>query len=322
MSVETVARPAVRPAAGTPPAASIGLRQYLLIVVQLALLTLVLRQFQIESAGFLRLALLTFGGFAIHALLPIRYRLSFFLVLSLLGIALVMNLANALWIVGIGGVLVGICHLPMALRWRYTLLAAAWAVLIAFRAKWIAGPMSDAIWPILGSMFMFRMIVYLYDLRHDPSLASPVRTLSATSSCCPTPAFPCSRWWTAMRSGATTSTMMRTRIYQVGIDWMVRGVIHLILYRYVYYNLALAPSEVIGPAKLIQVHRRQLSAVSARIGAVPPDRRHAVPVRLPVAGDPPQVHAGGELHAISGAGSTSTGRTSCRRSSTIRQCSS
>ena len=33
---------------------------------------------------------------------------------------------------------------------------------------------------------------------------------------------------------------------------MVRGVIHLLLYRYVYYNLALAPSEVTGPENLIQ----------------------------------------------------------------------
>ena len=33
---------------------------------------------------------------------------------------------------------------------------------------------------------------------------------------------------------------------------MVRGVIHLILYRIVYYHLTLAPSEVTGPAQLMQ----------------------------------------------------------------------
>src|SRR5262245_66580033 len=104
MSVETVARPAVRPAAVTLPDARIGLRDYAVIVTQLALLTLVFRQFQIESAGFLRLALVTFGGFAIHALLPLRYRLPFFLILSLLSVVVVMNAANALWIIGIGGV--------------------------------------------------------------------------------------------------------------------------------------------------------------------------------------------------------------------------
>jgi hypothetical protein len=39
-------------------------------------------------------------------------------------------------------------------------------------------------------------------------------------------------------------------VYQTGIHWMVRGVVHLILYRLVYYNLSLDPSEVGGPADL------------------------------------------------------------------------
>ena len=35
-----------------------------------------------------------------------------------------------------------------------------------------------AIWPILGSMFMFRLVVHEYDVRHTPSLAAPLTTLS------------------------------------------------------------------------------------------------------------------------------------------------
>ena len=45
----------------------IGIKSYVLILLQLALLTLVLRQFQIESGAFIRLALLAFAGFAVHA---------------------------------------------------------------------------------------------------------------------------------------------------------------------------------------------------------------------------------------------------------------
>jgi D-alanyl-lipoteichoic acid acyltransferase DltB (MBOAT superfamily) len=251
MTVETRPQAGRRPEGGVQHSGSIGLRSYVLVIGQLALLTLLLRQFQIESAAFLRLALLTFAGFAIHALLPLRHRLAFFLALSLASIVVVLNLDNALWIVGIGLVLIAICHLPISFRWRIAVLAVAGAALTALRARWIEGPMSDAIWPILGSMFMFRVMVYLYDLRHDSTIGSPVRTLSyffmLPNACFPL--FPVVDSSAFRRNYFDDDAYV---IYQRGIDWMVRGVIHLLLYRYIYYNLALAPSEVTGPEKLIQ----------------------------------------------------------------------
>src|SRR5438128_2502259 len=85
-----------------PAQGQIGITSYIVILLQLGLLTLLLRQFQIESAAFLRLALLAFGGFAIHAVLPMRYRLPFFLGLSLIGIVLVLDIGNGLSIIGTG----------------------------------------------------------------------------------------------------------------------------------------------------------------------------------------------------------------------------
>jgi D-alanyl-lipoteichoic acid acyltransferase DltB (MBOAT superfamily) len=229
----------------------IGIKSYLLILLQLGLLTLLLRQFQIESAAFLRLAILAFAGFAVHALLPLRLRLPFFLALSLAGIVLVLDLANGLSIIGIGVVLIGICHLPLSFRTRGVLLVAVGALLVALRAKWVQGPVSEAIWPILGSMFMFRLIVYFYDLRHDKAPVSPVRTLAyffmLPNACFPL--FPVVDYQ-AFRRNYYDDDAYRT--YQVGVDWMVRGVIHLILYRYIYYHVTLAPSEVTGPAQLLQ----------------------------------------------------------------------
>jgi len=251
MKAEAKVQIGLRSTVRRPPDGSINLKRYLLIVGQLALLTLLLRQFQIESAAFLRLALLAFAGFAIHAVLPLRYRLPFFLALSLASIVLVMNLGNALWIIGIGLVLIGICHLPVAFVWRAAFLGGAAVALVALRAKWVDGPMSDAIWPILGSMFMFRLIVYLYDLRHDSSPASPVRTLSyffmLPNACFPL--FPVVDSKAFRRNYFDDDAFA---IYQVGIEWMLRGVLHLLLYRYIYYHLTLAPSEVTGPESLVQ----------------------------------------------------------------------
>ena len=234
-----------------PAQGHIGITSYIVILLQLGLLTLLLRQFQIESAAFLRLALFAFGGFAIHALLPMRYRQPFFLGLSLVGIVLVLDLGNGLSIIGLGLMLIGICHLPLSFRLRGVLLVLIGAILAALRAKWLQVPVSDAVWPILGSMFMFRLIVYFYDLRHDTAPVSPVRTLAyffmLPNACFPL--FPVVDYKAFQRNYYDDDAY---RTYQVGVDWMVRGVIHLILYRFVYYQVTLAPSEVTGPAQLFQ----------------------------------------------------------------------
>src|SRR5437899_4159056 len=105
-----------------PAQGQIGITSYIVILVQLGLLTLLLRQFQIESAAFIRLALLAFCGFAVHALLPMRFRLPFFVALSLAGTVLVLDIVNSVWILGIGLVLIGICHLPVSFWIRGLLL--------------------------------------------------------------------------------------------------------------------------------------------------------------------------------------------------------
>lgn len=230
---------------------SIGFKEYLLIIFQLGIVTLLLRQFAIESAAFLQLALLAFAGFAIHALLPLRYRLPFFLLLSLTGIVVTLDVTNGLSLILIGLILIGICHLPFSFRIRGILLLTAGAILVAFRAKWVDGPVSDAIWPILGSMFMFRLIIYFYELRHDKTPATLSQRLAyffmLPNACFPL--FPVIDYKTFRRNYYDDDAY---RIYQLGIDWIVRGVIHLILYRVVYYHLTLAPEEVTDPAELTQ----------------------------------------------------------------------
>jgi len=249
MSVATPDNIAGQGSVGIAQPGKIGTGNFLVVLVQLGLLALVLRQFQIESAAFLRLALLAFGGFAVHALLPLRFRLPFFLVLSLVGIGIVLGISNGVWLVAIGLVLIGICHLPVSFDVRAALLLGACGLLIALRAEWLPSLWSEAIWPILGSMFMFRLIVYFYDLRHDKAPVSVTRTLSyffmLPNACFPL--FPVVDYKTFRRNYYDQDAY---QIYQVGIDWMVRGVIQLILYRFVYLYLTLAPSEVATPSDL------------------------------------------------------------------------
>lgn len=231
--------------------ASIGLTHFLLVLVQLGLVLLLFRQFQIESAAFLRLSVLAFAGFAIHAFLPLHYRFPFFALLSLAGIGLVMGLENGAWLIGIGLVLIAICHLPFAFRVRAAILVLVGGVLIAQRAAFLPAPWSQAIWPILGSMFMFRLLVYLYDLKHEKTSGTWSQKLAyffmLPNACFPL--FPVVDY-KAFRTNYYDDDAYRT--YQVGVDWIVRGVIHLLLYRVFYYHLTLAPHEVVEPSQLMQ----------------------------------------------------------------------
>src|SRR5688572_11333222 len=112
----------VQKIASPADASTVSFTGLLIICAQLALLLLLFRQFQIESAAFLRLAMLAFGGFVVHALLPLRLRLPFFVLLSLTGIGIVLGFVNGAWLVGIGLVLIGICHIPVSFKIRAALL--------------------------------------------------------------------------------------------------------------------------------------------------------------------------------------------------------
>ena len=51
-------------------------------------------------------------------------------------------------------------------------------VLVALRAGWIQNSWLDVIWPVLASMFMFRLIIYMYDLKHGKATPTLASTLS------------------------------------------------------------------------------------------------------------------------------------------------
>ena len=221
------------------------------IAVELALLLIALRQFQIESSALLRLAMLAFAGFAVHAFLPLRYRLPFFTVLSLSGIVLVFGVTEAAWLVGLGLLLIAVCHLPIAFGARVAVLLAVAALLAAQRASWLPAPWSQAVWPILGSMFMFRLIAYLYDLKHEKPAFSPWRVASyffLLPNVC-FPLFPVVDYKVFRRNYFDADAYTT---YQTGVGWMARGVVHLILYRVVYYYLTLPVAEVKGGLDLAQ----------------------------------------------------------------------
>jgi hypothetical protein len=169
--------------------------------------------------------------------------------LSIVAIFLILGLSNGAWVLGFGIVLLGISHLPVKTWIRVVLLLGIGALAAAAKVEWISGPWSQAIWPILASMFMFRLVVYLYDIRHEKaSLSRSLAYFFMLPNAC-FPMFPVVDYKGFRR---TYYDAEEHQIYQTGVDWMVRGIIHLILYRVIYYYLTISPADVIDPDTLTQ----------------------------------------------------------------------
>jgi len=230
--------------------------QFVAIVVQFGLIVVALDFWQLESQLLARVMWLAFAGFIIHHLLPVRFRLPFFAMLSLVAVitavghfgpnviaswmhgkktlnGLLYQLVPGVTLVGIGLGLIGLCHLPIRFGARVGLVAIAGAGLAFLRAnsQWL--PDITEMWVILGSMFMFRLMVYLYDLKHRTapfSLSHAVSYFFMLPNVC-FPVFPVVDYKTFC---STYYNEDWPRIYQTGLRWMFRGVIQLLLYRLVY----------------------------------------------------------------------------------------
>jgi D-alanyl-lipoteichoic acid acyltransferase DltB (MBOAT superfamily) len=221
------------------------------LTLQLAVLWLLCRAFRIEHASFYEVVLpLAFGGFLVHHWLPRRLQAWFFVALSGAGIGLVFEGAGW-WIPAVGLVLIGLCHAPLAYRWRVLLVLTAAGALVAMRASWLPTPWPGAVWPILGSMFMFRLGLYLYDLKHQAKPAGAAMVLSYFFMLPNTVflLFPVIDWQTFRRTYFDKPALV---IYGEGVRWMFRGLLHLVAYRIVYQNLFLAPADATTTAGIVQ----------------------------------------------------------------------
>jgi len=244
--------PIQKPAAVAPPAAGAGewLRTASLLI-PLSLALAVVHTFQLESETFETIALLTVVGFAVHALTPMRFRLAAFTAISFVGALAVFGIADAAMMVSVGVVLIAICHLPLSLGLRVLLLLGVGAVLAAARAGVYTIPWSATVWPILGSMFMFRLALYLYALRDPDTRPTVARTL-AYFFMLPNLVFPLYPVIDYGTFGRTYYDKPAFQIYERGVQWITRGLVHLLLYRLVYLHLTIQPAEIVDLGGVVQ----------------------------------------------------------------------
>ena len=116
----------------TPIWAEIG--QLSALMLQLALLLGVNHLFTAESRAFNRIFALGLLALPLHHFLPLRRRMPFFALLSLVGIALVLGAVNSAWLVGIGALLV----IRAIFEWEKSLVDLAFiATGLPFALFWV-----------------------------------------------------------------------------------------------------------------------------------------------------------------------------------------
>lgn len=214
--------------------------QLLWLICELFLVLKVMHEYDIEGQRHLfPIMCMAALGFVIHVQLPDRYRPLFFLLLSLAGFTLVLGWQNAATVGAIGLGLFGICHLPIWVSGRAVLLLATAAALAYWRTV-------DALpfWPIVGSIFMFRLAIYLREMNRVRKPVPWSQRLSyffLLPNIC-FPFFPVIDYQTFINTYRNEDDI---DIAQRGVSWIVRGIVHLVLYRLVKYHILPPPDDIL-----------------------------------------------------------------------------
>lgn len=212
--------------------AKTDLARFLMLALPLAILLCVFKIYKLEQPAFFTMACLVFAGFAISYWLPFRFKETFVILLSLAAAYVLLTPLIATLVIAVGFALFAIIRTKIAFRWRALAIVAILAVAMYFRAASTYSPL-ESFWPVLGAIFMFRMIVYMYDQKYSKT---PPRIKEYLSYFFLIPnyyfiLFPVVDYQTFRKSYFKRDIHT---VAQQGVWWIFRGTTHLLLYRIVY----------------------------------------------------------------------------------------
>jgi hypothetical protein len=217
--------------------------------IQLCLLLAVFKRYQIEGRAFLNVATLALATFPLHYLAPYRWKKPLFLAVSVVALFCVFGAPVAGIILGQATVLIGACFLPVSWAARATGVAALGAIFAGARSLSPPGAIPSTVWPVLASMFMFRIIIYFYEIKHA---RSPERWIDTVSYFFLLPNF-CFMHFPVVDYRTLNRGFLVDDVHAIqrrGLLMMFRGTLHLICYRLIYHELLISPAEVRGAKSL------------------------------------------------------------------------
>ena len=235
---------------GEPETCRRDYRHFLPVLAHLGLLYGVARVFRLEGRAFQHLVLIALAALPAHYYLPFRWKRPLFTAVSAMGMAWVFGLDTSAVVLALSAALIGVCYLPVSWTIRAGMIAAFAAVFAALRPGEFSGYVPGNVWPVLATMFMFRMMLYLYEIKHAKKpepLADTVGYFFLLPNYCFLH-FPVVDYRNYQRGyfAKDVHATMRT-----GLQMMFRGTVHLLVYRLIYHELLIAPEEVRGPLSLL-----------------------------------------------------------------------
>lgn len=218
-------------------------REFLPVLIHLGLLLAVAKVYRLEGRAFGVVLTVATVALPIHYLLPYRLKKPGFLAASLIGLGLVFGATTAAIVSGMGLALIALARLPIAWTARAAAMTGAASLLALARAGTFGSPVPAVVWPVLGSMFMFRMILYLYELKHAEG---PETALDALCYFFLLPNlcflhFPVVDYRNFRRGYFSREVHESQR---AGLRMMVRGTLHLLAYRLIGHQWLPLPDEV------------------------------------------------------------------------------
>lgn len=221
--------------------------RFLVLIAQLALLLGVFRVFRVQEfyqvhsqdSTFFPACCLMFGAFAVHYWLPFHLKERFWIAVCLVGAGMFFPLRVIVALIGLGTVFYLILRSRLAYWFRVGLIVciflsvmeASVSPVLVSRIFGRYGPPST-LWPIFGSIFMFRLIIYAHDVRYMKGRPSLQEYLAYFFI------LPNYYFWLfpvidfqAMRLGYYRRNI--DEVAQQGIAWICRGTLQLLLYEVV-----------------------------------------------------------------------------------------
>ena len=227
--------------------------RYGVLMAELAAVLLVFRidKFaDIVGDSFFRATALAAGGFALHYWLPLRAKEWSWIALSLGGAFWILEPATAAWLLLVAGLFFAIGRLRIAHLAKVGLIVLVGALCTIGRVRGVPGVPAQ-LWPVLGSVFVFRLLVWTYDLKHMKERPS-LRDFLAYFFMLP-------NWGCLLFPVLDFHTMRKSflardihEVAQRGIGWMARGLLQFALYDLVYYRKPIGdPGLIDSPWKLL-----------------------------------------------------------------------
>ena len=240
---------------GEPETCRRSLRPFLLNFAHLSLLLAVFIQFNIEDRPFQghtfqALVTLALLALPLHYLAPFRWKKPLFVAVSMAGLFWIAGAWASAFILGIAAALIGVCYLPIPWIARAAACASIAAAMAIARPRAGLTGIPDNVWPIVASMFMFRIIIYLYELKHAKR-PEPLGDTLGYFFLLPNYAFqlfPVVDYRT-MQRGYFAEDVHATQ--RRGLSMMFQGTVHLLGYRLVYHELLIEPGRVHNLAGLL-----------------------------------------------------------------------